>query len=327
MSTNSRIEWTDASWNPIRARDRVTGKFGWHCERYSPGCTNCYAETFNGRMLPNGGTGFEYVRGSRDRVETFVDDAVLAQPLRWRKAKRVFVCSMTDLFGEWVTDEQIDSVFAVMAWTPRHTFQVLTKRPERMRAWIRDTQTNVIERGGWFRNPENGGRSPGRNTKNPTARGTWPLPNVWLGVSVEDQKRADERIPVLMDTPAAVHFLSVEPLLEEVDLQFDAGFENGLHWVDAPRPDWVIVGGESGPGARVCHVDWIRSIVQQCKAASVACFLKQLGAEPHANTPPAVLRPGGPATYAFYAGKDRKGGDIAAWPEDLRVRQFPAVLP
>src|SRR5690348_8356514 len=134
MSANSSIEWTDSTWSPIRARNPDDGKTGWHCVKVSPACAHCYAETFNSRRLPNGGTGLPY--NAHSTAETYLDEARLTDPLRWKKPRHIFVCSMTDLFGEWVPEEMIDRVFAVMALTPHHTYQVLTKRPERMRDYF-----------------------------------------------------------------------------------------------------------------------------------------------------------------------------------------------
>jgi protein gp37 len=190
----------------------------------------------------------------------------LDQPLRWTKPRKVFVNSMSDLFHEDVPDAFIDRVFAVMALAPQHTFQILTKRAERMREYMSGRRTRRGDRA----------VRPHERRAPRIAKGSysWPLPNVWLGVSVENQHFADERIPLLLQTPAAVRFISAEPLLGPVDL---------AHWLDdipsgSRRLDWVIVGGESGPGARPFDLAWARSIVQQCQAAGVPVFVKQLGA-------------------------------------------------
>ena len=351
MSDGTHIEWTDASWNPLRARrndatpleTEIATWVGWHCERVSPGCQNCYAEKLNEKRF---GTGLPYNRKSRDQVELFLDEAALTKPLHWRKPRKVFVCSMTDLFGEWVPDEWIDRVFAVMALSPQHTFQVLTKRPERMRAYLaglyageQDTVrafAAVMQEGPdaaclaqdaafrWSAEPVAsafGPFHPGR-----------PLPNVWLGTSVEDQQRADERIPELLATPAAVRFLSCEPLLGPVSLDLDIceGCATSPQGEGHKPPiSWVIVGGESGPGARPCDVGWVRSIVAQCQAAETAVFVKQLGAKPysmgihdHGNDEigEATVFDGHRTHWKL---ANRKGGDMAEWPEDLRVREFP----
>lgn len=235
---------------------------------------------------------------------SFVEDA-LVKPLHWTKPRKVFVNSMSDLFHENVKNEWLDRAFAVMALTPQHTYQILTKRPERMRdyfnkignfdtleycdrwdaarKWLRKVLLDKGERASMGR-PEFVGTMMGHQK--------WPLPNVWLGVSVEDQKTADERIPLLLDTPAAVRFLSVEPLLGPVDLQNHFGicddcdalidehrykgeFFSVYHY--PPHIHWVIAGGESGPKARPMNPEWVRSIRDQCVDAGVKFFFKQNG--------------------------------------------------
>lgn len=314
MSETS-IEWTDVTWNPVRG-----------CRRVSPGCENCYAEKlahrFSGPGKPYEGLTRLGPNGVRWTGEARLVPEVLDQPRRWRKPRRVFVNSMSDLFHESLSENDIKLVFAAMASAPQHTFQVLTKRADRMR--------QVLSGWGGF--------------------GFSALPNVWLGVSVEDQQRADERIPHLLATPAAVRFLSCEPLLEGVrlspswllgrfiecrdetndDEQIDpcqgcdavpndgSGGGDYCGAVRGPRIDWVIVGGESGPGARPFGIDWGISLLHQCAAAGVACFVKQLGARP-------FFVDGGSASHSrnFMMLADKKGGDMAEWPEDLRVREWP----
>lgn len=345
MAERSKIEWTDATWNPIRARERKTGKVGWHCELHSPGCTNCYAQALNGRKLAIG-TGLPYTRSSRDKVDIFLDIDTLREPLRWKKPRMVFVCSMTDLFGEWVTDQQIDQVFAVMnaclftlpvsekskRW---HTFHVLTKRSDRMLDYMQSRASKNFRQG---KHPlfeagrgEGGAlRGCGREVMNAGAVLSWPPPNVWLGVSVEDQTQADKRIPELLQTPAEVRFLSCEPLLGPIQLPLGdeveeserrevglAGCGMGLNGAGI---DWLIVGGESGPGARSCEVAWVRDLRDQCAEAGVPCFVKQLGSH-CLNT---VNTEDGPVSSRVRL-RDGKGGDWDEWPEDLRVREFPSV--
>ena len=276
MADRTDIEWTDATWTPMRAKD-MTGaasgvtpadlgdavRAGWHCERVSEGCRNCYAETFNRRL----GTQFDFKPGHlapRGPVEVFLDDALLLAPLRWRRPRRIFVCSMTDLFGAWVSDDMIDRVFAVMALCPQHTFQVLTKRPERARAYLDARHED------WSRDDAVWGeihRLHDAGAKlDPQREISLPLPNVWLGTSVENQAAAEARIPHLLATPAAKRFLSCEPMLGPVNLINVA-----------EKIDWVIVGGESGPNARPMHPGWARGLRDQCVEAGVSFFFKQWG--------------------------------------------------
>ena len=261
MSDGSKIEWTDATWNPI------TG-----CSVVSAGCKHCYAMRLAGTRLRHHPSRAELTRetsaGPVWTGEVRLNEQWLDQPLHWRRPRRIFVCAHGDLFHPAVPDEWIDRVFATMALAPQHTFQVLTKRPERMRAWVRNGRSLQVVLQHW------------KNSR--VGQNTWPLPNVWLGVSVEDQAAADERIPVLLDTPAAVRFISAEPLLGVVNLRW---LGSGLGSHDAliddhhglPRLDWVIAGGESGPGARPSHPDWFRALRDQCQAAGVPYFFKQWG--------------------------------------------------
>lgn len=240
------------TWNPIRARNKATGRTGWHCEHVSDGCSNCYAERMNRSGRGKFGTNLYYIPASRSLIDVYLDDKILTQPFHWKKSRLIFVCSMTDLFGEWVTDKWLDRMFTVMALTPQHTFQILTKHPDRMASYLFNRH------------------------------GRLPLPHIWLGVSVEDQKTANERIPALLRIPAAVRFVSCEPLLRPIWLK-------GQSWsyfiFTHPTPeldektglDWVIVGGESGTKARPMHPDWVRSIRDQCGAANVPFFFKQWG--------------------------------------------------
>ena len=217
MGDNSKIEWTDASWNPIRARDLgpvSTGPgIGTHCEIVSPGCEHCYAQAINKRL----GTHRPYLRTERDHVRVYLDERPLAQPLHWRRPRMIFVGSMTDLFGDWVTDDMLDRIFAVMALCPQHIFQVLTKRAERMRDYCRHVEVAART---WSAASEVVATLWALGHQGATWGGDrpWPLRNIWPGVSVEDQRRADERIPLLLETPAAVRWISAEPLLGSVDL-------------------------------------------------------------------------------------------------------------
>ena len=240
MGDNSGIEWTDATWNPVRG-----------CTKISPGCKHCYAETFAERW--RGVPGHPYEQGFDLRLVP----EKLEEPLRWRRPRRIFVNSMSDLFHERIPFNYIDQVFAVMQASPQHTFQVLTKRADRIARYmegaderVQDAGSRLAAKSRWCHANEDTG---------------WPLANVWLGVSVEDRKYGLPRIDHLRVVPAAVRMLSVEPLLEDLgELNLD-----GI--------GWVIVGGESGPGARPMRPEWARSVRDQCVAAGVPFFFKQWG--------------------------------------------------
>jgi protein gp37 len=272
MADKSKIEWTDATWNPIRG-----------CSRVSDGCRNCYAEKvanrFKGKGMPY--EGLIAKSGAWNGNIKFVHH-LMDQPTRWKKPRRIFVNSMSDLFHENVPVETIAEIFGIMARCPQHTFQVLTKRPERMHqllnsfgfeVWVRDCikyepQAEIMQ---------------------------WPLPNVWLGVSAEDQQTANERIPLLLDTRAAVRWVSAEPLLGEIDLNriilkesigkppISISALRGWYggWLDAEgnpaKLDWVVVGGESGKGARLIDSDWVRLMRDQCASVETPFFFKQWG--------------------------------------------------
>lgn len=272
MSDKSKIEWTDATWNP------VTG-----CTKVSQGCKHCYAERDWKRLRANRAS----VYYGRDFTNVQCHPERLDQPLRWRRGRRIFVNSMSDLFHEAVPDTFIAEVFAYMAYGRQHVFQVLTKRPERMRDLMHDLQFNDLVVDAMLVASTDAEEILGqRGEFSPNERRTddvraydpdWPLPNVWLGVSVEDQETADERIPRLVDTPAAVRFLSCEPMLGPIDLEQACEITNdGFHKPVWPL-DWVIAGGESGPHARPSHPDWFRSLRDQCAAADVPFLFKQWG--------------------------------------------------
>ena len=321
MADKTGIEWTDATWNPIAG-----------CNDVSEGCRNCYARGMARRLEAMGSAkyaGLTVLQGSHvvwTGKIAFDEDALL-QPLRWKRPRMIFTNSMSDLFHENVTDEMRDRIFAVMAVCPQHTFQVLTKRPERMRAYFASAayanvqlracdmvQEWITKNGGVegltrvFRNMS---LSLSRNNHAVRADFEWPLPNVWLGVTVENQEAADERIPLLLQMPAAVRFLSCEPLLGAITLPLHTDCAivsaDGIDTVsgpdkiwrcsickgfyksvqdgapgrerDVPAIDWVIVGGESGkgPGIRPMHPDWVRSLRDQSATAGVPFFFKQWG--------------------------------------------------
>jgi protein gp37 len=274
MGNTTKIEWTDATWNPIIG-----------CSRVSEGCRNCYAERIAARFGNGKATVYsgltQIVNGHPVWTGKVVETRKLLEPLYWRKPKMVFVNSMSDLFHENVTDEQRDRIFAVMALTPQHFYQVLTKRPERMLEYFAGfnrpgAEMRAIRTCAWVADDVANPPHAWIDLVEQIPRG---LPNVWLGVSVEDQATADKRIPLLLKTPAAVRFLSCEPLLGALDLCPWLPYEANRGWDGKMQPklDWVIAGGESGPGARPCHPDWIRSLRDQCEAAEVPFFFKQWG--------------------------------------------------
>lgn len=329
------IEWTSFTWNPIRARSKHTKKAGWYCEKVSPGCAGCYAESLN-RWV---GTGLPYNRAvSRGNLDIFLDEKVLTQPLRWKQPRRIFVCSMTDLFGEFVTDEMIDRVLAVMMLSPRHTFQVLTKRAQRMRDYFAapDLYRRILRVADHELRPARP-QLAGIGISNPAdaAFRRW----IWLGVSVEDQATADERIPLLLQTPAVVRWVSYEPALGPVDftrIPMDGGapaesdrylgtarglYLNPLR--DTPGShdalDWIVVGGESGPGARPFDLEWARAVLRQCAGTPTRVFIKQLGARPSV----ACVCGWPDSCRCTVSLKNKKGGDPDEWPADLRVREMP----
>lgn len=298
MGTKTGISWTDATWNPTVG-----------CSRVSPGCEHCYAERVAHRFGALKGHKLEGLTtpDGRWNGKVRLEERALLQPMTWRAPRKVFVDSMSDLFHESLEKPEIDRVFAVMALRRHLTFQILTKRAFNMQVYLsnQDTPRLVWEAARVL--------FPG-NSLAPQ----WPLPNVWVGVSVEDQKRADERVPILLQTPAAVRFLSVEPLLGPVVLA-DAcnDFLN-----DPGGLDWVIIGGESGPGARPCDLRWIRNLMNACAEAEVACWVKQLGRGAR-STP--IMGRGfrhGEGAERFVV-KDPKGSDPEEWPNDLRTQEFP----
>jgi protein gp37 len=280
MAENSHIEWTDATWNPI------TG-----CTIISAGCANCYAMQLAGTRLKDhpsragltrqNATGHHIWTG-----ETRLNEQWLSQPLQWKRPRRIFVCAHGDLFHESVPDVWIDKVFAVMALARHHTFQVLTKRPERMARYMSGSGSEHFERlahafaPGSFVMTQHEIEAhllPGTTAEHRELyRARFPdmsLHNVWLGTSIEDKATADARIPHLLRTPAALRFISAEPMLGPLDLT--RYFHSHLDM--ARRLHWVIVGGESGRNARPMHADWVRSLRDQCAEADVPFFFKQWG--------------------------------------------------
>ena len=334
MSAKTGISWTDATWNPVAG-----------CSLVSAGCTNCYAmqqahrfdavpgskyegltEVVNGRPVWNG------------KVRLWPKH--LDQPMRWKHPRKIFVNSMTDLFHEGLSNEEIAAVFGVMAACQQHTFQVLTKRPERMVGWFEWAELRGVDGLSVFPHDSRDWRicqmvkaaafrvvDLSRSVV-PKREPRWPLPNLWIGVSIEDQKTADERIPMLLQTPAAVRFVSYEPALGPVDLQpwlrptFGPGMAYGPSGLG-----WVIFGGESGGRSRPCDIDWALSVIRQCRDAQVPIFIKQLGSQP-------VVEEGVLAEHAMGMGfvvddcggihlRHRSGDDPSDWPSVFRIQQFP----
>lgn len=318
MSGPTKIEWAEGVWNPI------TG-----CTKVSAGCAHCYAERMATRLAGRAGYPAEHpfaVTLHPDRLE---------EPLHWRKPRRIFVCSMSDLFHPDVPDEFTDWVFQTMDQARWHTFVILTKRPERMRAYVIERrQARFREYADKFRDCPTEAMRTSPAAKVARRRAENPMPAyVWLGTSVEDQATADDRIPHLLRCPAAVRFVSYEPVLGPVDLS--------RSWDPLKEPegarlpgkiDWVIAGGESGPKARACHIEDIRSVVRQCREGGVSVFVKQLGSYPSSDQPEGMwweplwedktcTRLSG--RYAPTGGLAQKGGNRADWPEDLRIREYP----
>lgn len=334
------ISWADMTWNPLRG-----------CSRVSPGCTNCYAEAQAARSSAPGGSyeGLAYYAEIRDGMKRRSDPRwtgavrlvpkMLSKPLSKRRPQRVFVCSMSDLFHDRVRPEWLDQVFAVMALATQHTFIVLTKRPERMRNYLDESPPTLMER---WRAAALELNLPGVDLFSEEFRpDRFPLPNVVLGVSVEDHVRATERVRVLLGTPAAARAVSYEPALGWVDFTRLGPLPDGTHldalrglvydgdtWLEerhAPRIDWLIVGGESSQTeermefVRRFDLDWARRLVVECRDAEVPLFVKQAGAKPRDSRNPSQA-------HAVIM-RHPRGEDPREWPAELRVHDVPNVPP
>lgn len=316
----TRIEWTHApgfkgeSWNPMVG-----------CSIVSPGCTNCYAMKMANRvemMSPS----LERYQGLTEIVNgkpvwtgkiARAGRKILVRPITQKTPRMYFVNSMSDPFHEDVPDDWIDEIFAVMEMSTQHIFLILTKRERRMRRYMKTAAQRVrkviIDRFVKYKRP---------------AQGSWPPRNVWLGVTAEDQARANNRVPYLLDTPAAIRFVSYEPAIAPIDFTRLKNAEfgdqiNALTGIVTYGPgaqthnrsdlikklDWVIIGGESGTAARPFDIEWGRDVIAQCRHNGVAVFQKQLGAKPR-----------GVSRLA-----DKKGADPSEWPADLRVKDWPGI--
>lgn len=374
----TEISWSQRVWNPVRGCRRVSPGCGGGVKGPDGEAGGCYAEAMAARLVRMGG--YEWIdgawrddpkkkwtpasRASADKYKALVrigkdgtarwtgvfafDEEKLSEPLRRKAPTMYFVNSMSDLFGEGLTNEQIAAVFGVMAACPQHTFQCLTKRPARMVEWFKwiAEEGEELEASVGVAPPPTSSATGSacvahageevlgaRRSADAYSRAPWPLPNVWIGVSVERQEEADERIPLLLQCPAAVRWVSAEPLLGPVDLKrtgaLGCSCSDPERWCSGTCPfyrhaldkgrrlDWIVWGGESGHGARPCDVQWIRDGVTRCREAGVPPYVKQLGArvigEWHEG------RPAGEHSL-----RDKKGADMAEWPEDLRVREWPA---
>lgn len=332
------IAWCDWTSNPIKYRD-ADGRAVWGCSKVSAGCTHCYAEALAHRYKKGG----PFNDAEMAKLTPFVDPTEMRR-LRTSKlisGKRVFVGDMTDIFGAWVPDALIDRIFVVMAARQDVTFQLLTKRPERLRDYVLRANDQPLP--------------------------VLPLPNVWLGTTVENQETADTRIRHLLETPAAIRFVSYEPAIGPVKfnaIRWESPVGNfgggayldvlkgtfctiGGHGMPCGRLDWVIFGGESGSKARPFEAVWARALVQQCRAAGVACFVKQLGANVRDRNDAGFMgatvtswpdfideedriehdldgtRDGYQGAPVRVHLRSRSGGDPTEWPRDIRVREWP----
>jgi protein gp37 len=293
MGDKTGIQWTDATWNPLRG-----------CSRVSKGCENCYAEKvahrFSGSGQPYEGLIALGKKGARWNGKISLVPEKLNDPLRWTRPRMVFVNSMSDLFHENVSNEYIAAVFGVMAAAKTHTFQVLTKRPQRMLKWF----DWIEEKRRVQKDPLSTVQCVYEAQQHSCCNGftgystPWPLKNVWLGVSCEDQETADSRMPLLMECPAIVRWASFEPAL---------GPANFNLW----PLDWIVVGGESGPGSRSFDWRWAQNVVENARGTGTRVFVKQLGSKP-------VLTNSGIASI-----KDYKGSNMSEWPEVLKIRNYP----
>lgn len=357
MGDKTGISWTDATWNPIRG-----------CSRVSPGCEHCYAEGVAARFSGEGQPYEGLAKFSAKRLPQWTGDVRfirehLEDPIRWARPRRIFTNSMSDLFHEELPVKKIAAILGVIALASHHTFQVLTKRPQRAldvlnSLTLDDIVNAAIDEDVVVTSAQSKriGKlvPPSSPYSAKSSAPLWPLPNLHIGVTAEDQKRADERIPILLKIPATVRFVSVEPQIERVVLReewllgaFDrcpdennptvpgdgdpcdgcpaipndgargGGARGGdvCGAIRGPKIDWVICGGESGHHARPFDLAWARALRDECGHAGVAFFMKQIGAKPRFD--------GFDRPHHRYPIRDRAGAEPSEWPADLRIQKFP----
>lgn len=317
MPGKSNIEWTETTWNP------VTG-----CSKVSPGCAHCYAETLTRRYAGAAGWPETFLPWTPENAEqnVVIHKDRIHQPSRWIKPRMIFVNSMSDLLHENIPDIYVEMIIDEMERASHHTYQVLTKRATRMREILQRRERRKLDYANAFAlcPTEEMRTSPAAKDARKRAE-AGPPKHIWWGVTVENQRWADERIPILLDTPAAVRFISAEPLLGPLDLkpylycQCNAWSRRAamrqeqrdnepIHSATCPisangsyrKLGWVIIGGESGPHHRTFDPEWARDLVRQCRDAGVPAFMKQMGG-------------------------NRPGNKLEDLPEDLRVREFPVL--
>lgn len=338
IADKSTIEWTDATWQVASG-----------CSPASAGCRNCYSATLAGTRLKHTERCAGLTREAEDGRHVWTGEVRLHPdqldvPLRWRKPRRIFVGERTDLFHPAIPDDYIDRVWAVMALTPQHTYQILTKRPERMREYLSAARAHPVGLAALDITLQ---CPPGsRVGAGVMLQGDIAHLKVWLGVSIEDQTTADARIPDLLATPAAVRWVSAEPLLGSANIvapgtegsRLDA-LRGAYHCEGRNEPwptgclSWVVVGGESGPHARPMRLEWVRVLLRQTKSTGVPTFVKQLGARCIMDRNDAVqsvalgagwraLKPGTDLGEVSF--RQHKGADMTEWPKDVRVQEMPS---
>lgn len=300
------IPWADESWNPLRWRriDGVEAPSGYHCEKVAEECRFCYAEAFNVARV-RGGNGLPFSPLTGDKQAIYLDAERLVAPGSWRKPKFVFPCSMTDWLGHFVPERYAFDLLAMSVGVPRHRYQFLTKRFDRAASWLVAVRADDVRK-----------RVAALVDMLAAAETVWPPPQCWVGFTTGSQRSVDAAAGPMARIAAAGWntWLSIEPLLEPLKLS-----------AILPSVKWAVIGGESGPKARPCSLDWIRDVVRQCEAADVVPYVKQLGAKPFGTLgdrgPENGDILGNAAKRWFFV--DRKGEDVGEWPLDLRKRLRP----